>query len=121
MFLLRSNNTHSRIMLFTGLIWLVLWLIFINPLTAPPYLLLVPFVLIIYLLHRVINFILPVSNRKNKLDRRSVFSWFISVMVTLVIIISSLGQMSLRDMITLAVIFLIGCLYIAKLLPSKSL
>lgn len=112
---LRSSWTTSA-----GIIWLVLWLALINPTTSQPLLLLVPFVLIVFLLHRLVLWLVRQVSTSTKLNQRQiVLSWFASILAGVLLVLSSLGQLGWRDGLTLLAISIIGLVYIVKLVPNE--
>lgn len=115
-----KQKVESSWMTLASIIWLVLWLALINPANSQPVLLLVPFVLIVFLLHRLVVWLVGQAGGSQKLSqRRKALCWFASLLVGVLLVLSSLGQLDWRDGLTLAAIAAIGLVYIVRLMPAK--
>lgn len=102
-----------------SIIWLVLWLAFVDPRKAAPIFLLVPLALIFFLIYRLVVWVTKKMSSDKKLTRRqSALDWFISILAGLLLVFGSLGQLDWRDGLTLLAIAAIGLVYIIKLVPS---
>lgn len=52
--------------------------------------------------------------------RQNALAWFVSLLAGLLLVLSSLGQLSWRDGVTLLAIAVIGLIYIVKLMPTPN-
>lgn len=103
------------------LVWLVIWLALVSPTSGPPILLLLPFVLIFILLYRFTGWLILGFGSKSGIGyRRKAVVWLVSSLLEVLLVMSSLAQLGIGDIVTVTAIAIIGLFYILKLAPNKS-
>lgn len=103
------------VLVFAGLL---IWLALVNPASSSPVLLLVPFILLFVLFYSLIDWLiqsLAISNKSNR--RQSAVVWLLSLIADVILVLSSLGQLELKDLLTLLALVVVGLIYIFKLVP----
>jgi Na+/melibiose symporter-like transporter len=98
---------------------LALWglVLFTDPQNTPAIILILPFILIFIIIYQMSAILLKyyvrsLSGNKNK--KRSFFSVIIALVPVSILVLQSIGQLTTRDIITLAVLALLTCFYITR-------
>lgn len=118
--MLKQISNHQRTFA-ACLIILIVWLALVNPQTASPILLLVPFVLIFVLIFQFARWLLKIvyGGSQGATARDRAITWLISLLLEVVLLLSSLGQFGFKDALALVAILIIGLIYIVKTVPVK--
>lgn len=113
-----SNIKNNSKKIFVTIIFaaLLLWLMLSNPENLSPALLLIPFALIFILLYNCIVWMIKSLSVAMHPRRRRAIGWFLSLIVDVLIVLSSLGELGVRDGAMLLAIAVLGLFYIFKLM-----
>lgn len=95
------------------------WLLLLNPIHTPVYLLVVPFLLLYFVVYRLWLLLGLLWQRLARVERRSERTSrqtgkLVALFMCAVVVLSSLGQLVLRDVVTLLLLFTVGYFYILR-------
>jgi len=100
-----------------ALTWVLLgvFLVFSNPNKLPVVLLILPFILLFITLYGTWSLIRKLMSRLSQKERpRRHFGMAMCISVILFLVLQSLGQLSLRDVVTMIAIVILGYLYLGR-------
>jgi hypothetical protein len=85
----------------------------INPVTAPAFILILPFVLLTVLLFTSLSFLFYKKGLPVKRGRR--IAALCTGLPMIILVLQSIGQLTMRDVISIGVVFLLSYFYISRL------
>lgn len=120
--LLRTMNIKNRIIkTIISLALLIVVLVSLNPNKVPVVFVILPFVLIFFTTLNLWQLMLSLKNRgkEENAEFNKQTSVAAGLLVTLIVVLQSIGQLTLRDVGTLLLLFVLGYFYIVRMRTKR--
>jgi hypothetical protein len=92
-----------------------------NPLTVPPAVLMIGFVILFAIAYCILSLLFRTTGLKERWSGTQARGYLIggAALPVILLALESLGQLTVRDVITLAVIYGIGYFYMGRMVPAR--